>query len=158
MTDSRSAAADGYFVDPALMASSFEAGVEKRVDYAQRLFGFDEPGGKGKHVGIVVLACQPCQFHVPAQSRAYSLMLVEGDGYAIAASADGDAGIVPAFLHGNSQRMGEVGVVAAICAVGSEVVHTDALAFEVAYDKVLEFVACVVAADSRADSWFEYHI
>lgn len=66
----------GNFRYAAGMASTLELRVQECVDNGKSQLRRDEPGGKHKHIGIVVAACQRSKLGVPAQSGTYPLMLI----------------------------------------------------------------------------------
>ena len=59
------------------MAATLESSVHKHIHNLERELGRDKTGRQHKHIGIVVEAGQTSQLHIPAQSRADTLMLVE---------------------------------------------------------------------------------
>ena len=73
------------------MAASFEGGVEKGGDEVEGGGLVDEAGGKGEHVGIVVLTSEGGDVMIPAEGRAHVGMLVSGDGDSVAGSANQDS-------------------------------------------------------------------
>ena len=140
-------AVDGDFGDAAFVASSVEGCGEECIDDLQGEVGVDEACGEDEDVGIVVLSGESGELDCPADGCAYALVLVEGHCDAVSAAAHCDARVALAGLDGRCAGVGEVGVVAALLGVGSEVGVGEATDCEVVLDDALEFVAGVVAAD-----------
>ena len=136
----------GYFLDSAFVAAAFEVSCEEGVDDLEGQFGRNEPGGKYEHIRIVVLSGECCEFGGPAEGCADTLMFVQGHGDAITGAAHGDAGEAHAVFHRFGARVGEIGIVAGIRTISSEILEGDIICFEIAFDKAFEFIAGVVAA------------
>lgn len=149
------AALDGYLFDAALMAPALERRAQELVDNLQRKLGRDEAGREHQHIGIVVLTGQTGQLDIPAQRRAYALMLVERHADAIARAAQSDAGIYATGLDSLGTRMGEVGIVAALGAVGAEIDILHTLRLEIALDDTLHFISGMVAAQADGHTFFK---
>ena len=132
------------FVNPPLVASAFEAGGEKLGHNAVGLLAGDEAARHDEHVGVVVPACQTGNLRYPADGGPDALMLVQGDADAFAAAADGDAGVAFARLDGQSQGVGEVGIVTALGGIGAEVLVSPAAGVEPLPDVLFQLEACVV--------------
>ena len=92
--------ANGYLLYSSLMASAFKRSREKLVHNGIGLHVGHEAAGHDKHIGIVVLACQLGNVGPPAKSRPDALVLVQGHGDAVSASADGDARIAFSGFYG----------------------------------------------------------
>lgn len=135
----------GNLVDTCLVASTFEGRVEELLHDGCCRGGVDEASGHHEHVGIVVLAYEMRYFGYPAESGTYALMLVERHVDALAAAADGNAGVALAALHGCCKRVSIVGIVAAIGAVGAEVLVLPAFGLEPLLHIFFQFVTSVVA-------------
>ena len=138
------------------MTSACKFGVQEHLEHGDGVFGAGEAGGHDEDVGVVVLAGQTCYLHVPAEGGAYALVLVEGDGHALAGAAHGDAGIDLSGLDGAGEGMGEVGIVDGSGGVGAEILVFDAGGGEIAFDDALEFKSGVVAAQTHRNSGFKY--
>lgn len=132
------------FVNPALMPTAFERGVQKGFD---RMSGFlltDKSAGHYEYVGIIVLACETCYLFLPAQSGPYSLMFIECHGYSVSGSADGYSGIYFAGFYSFGKRMGVVGIITTFCRVGSEIFIGQPFRVEYLFYEFFQFVPCVV--------------
>ena len=120
----------GNLVDTCLMASAFKFGVEELLHDGSCRIGVDKSAWHHQYVGIVVLAYEMCYFGYPAQSGTYALMFVERHVDALAATADGNAGVALAALYGCSQWVAIVGIVAAVGAMGAKVLVLPSLGLE----------------------------
>ena len=105
------------------------------------------PGAHGQHVGVVVPAGELGGQGVAAQGAADALDLVGGDGDADAGGADDDALLTLAGGHGLGGGLAEGGVVAALGAVGAEVLTGDALGGQIGLDVLLQGIPAVVRSD-----------
>ena len=84
----------------------------------------------------------------PGEAGADALMLVQGDGHAVAGAAEGDAQFhFPAFDR-LGEPMGEIGIVAAHLGVGPVVDDLDAALAQHLHQFLLVLHASVVVADS----------
>lgn len=130
------------------MPPSLEGGGEEPVQDGLGGLVVDEAAGQHDDVGIVVLADEAGDVLVPYQSSPHALVLVEGDGHALAAAADGDAGIDLAALDALCQGVGEVGIVYTLVAEGAVVLAGVAALLEIGEYKLFERIARVVAGQS----------
>ena len=148
----------GNLGDAAAMTATLKVGFKESLHNLDSLLIADEATGEGKHIGIVVQACQACNFGNPAECRANALMLVESHVDALTATTDTYTGITFTALHGKGAGMREVGIVAAFGAMGAKVAHGDALALEILNHCKLGFVAGMVATNGYRRVFFDYHI
>ena len=102
----------GDLVDPALMAASFERGVEVCVEDLKGEVVGDESGREDEDVGVVVLLCEGCELREPAESGADALMFVERHLDTVAGTAHCDTEVALSGLDGEGTGVGKIGVVA----------------------------------------------
>ncbi len=129
------------------MASTVELRGEER---GKDLFGqadTDHSGANAQHVGVVVSAGQSCREQVVAQCRAHSVHLVGGQLLALATAPDHNADLDLAVAHGTSDGRTELGVVATLGAVGSQVDDVVAIGREHVDEVLLQVVSGVIRAD-----------
>ena len=148
----------GYLGDAAAMTTSLEVGFKKSLHNLDCLLIADEATGEGKHIGIVVQACQACNFGNPAECRANALVLIERHIDTLTTATDAYTGIALTALHGKGAGMREVGIVAAVSAISAEIAHSDTLALEILNHCKLGFVAGMVATNGYRRVFFDYHI
>ena len=135
-------------IDTSLMAASFEFGVQENIDDFAGRVGADEPRRHGADVGVVVAACQRCDFGFPAKGGSDSLMFVQRHRDAVGATAHRDTARQFSFVDGLGQRVGIVRIIAALFRVGAEIVHVVAFRVEVTDYEFFELVAGMVAGYS----------
>ena len=82
-------------------------------------------------------------------------MLVEGDAYAVARTAERDAGIAFAGLYGLGTGMGEIGIIAAFGRIGTEIFPFYLLRIEIALDYSFHLIARMIAAEAHGHSVFQ---
>jgi hypothetical protein len=111
------------FVHTLLMATALEGGCEELIHNLTSHVVVDETTWHHKNVSIVVLTDKMCNLRNPAQSGTHLLMLVQGDRYTLARTADSDAGIHLATLNTLSKSMTEVGIVYRGIAPGAIVLY-----------------------------------
>lgn len=127
------------------MPSAFEFGIEKHMGRIEGFFPADEPPRHGQNIGVVVLARKGGYLTFPAEGAAHVRMLVGGDGDTDARTADKDSQRKRAVLHFLRHRMGKIGIIHALGAVGAEVLKTVALLAQGILKVFLELEAGVVA-------------
>ena len=142
----------GYLFYTALVASALKRNLEEFVHYLCRCLVVNKASGHNEHVGIVVLADEACDFRVPSNAGAHTVVLVQYHAYALTASADADAGINLAALNAFCKRMTEVGIVATDVAVCSVILIRITVFFQILYYILLKWEAGVVA--SKSDSLY----
>ena len=129
------------------MAAALELGVQEGVhDILGQVFAHDA-GAHGQHVGVVVPPGEGGGQGVAAQGAADAPDLVGGDGDADAGGADDDAPLALAGGHGLGGGLAEGGVVAALGAVGAEVLTGDALGGQIGLDVLLQGIPAVIRSD-----------
>ena len=134
-----------YLLYAALVASAFEGCVKVLVDDGEGCVDIDEASGDRDAVAVVVLSSEVSYLGCPAEGAAHVAVLIHRHLDAVAAAADDDAAAVGAFFEGAAHLMCEIGVVAAVGAVGAEILHLETAAAEVIDDFKLEIVASMVA-------------
>src|SRR6266478_5139723 len=87
------------FVNPFLMATAFEGGVEPGLDDVERGLEWHHALAKGNNVGVVVLTAKAGGFKVPAEGATDSPDAIGDNGFAVAGTAENDAAL--AFAAGN---------------------------------------------------------
>lgn len=127
------------------MPSAFEFGIEKHMRRLEGFFPADEPPRHGQDVGVVVLARKGGNLAFPAEGATHVRMLVGRYRDADARAADEDSERKRAILHLLRHRMGKVGIIHAVGAVGAEVLETVALLAQGLFKVFLELEAGVVA-------------
>ena len=130
------------------MPAAFEFGREPLPHHGNGHPVADKTCRHHQHVGKVVGFDQMGHGCVPGQSGPYALMLVEGNGHAVAGTADGDALVHLTLLHGKRQGMGKVGIIAGISGVGAEIHHLVAFSFQILDELEFVFHARMVVADA----------
>ena len=136
-------------IDTSLMAASFEFGVQENIDDFAGRVGADEPRRHGADVGVVVAACQRCDFGFPAKGGSDSLMFVQRHRDAVGATAHRDTARQFSFFDGLGQRVGIVRIIDAFGTVRAEIIHVVPFRAEVADQELLEFISGVVAGDAE---------
>ena len=94
------------FVDTALMASTFKACAQERVNNLLCQINRDESCRNGANVGVVVLTGKSSYLGIPAQSRADALVFVGCNVDTVATSTKCYAQIELASLNRLGKRMG----------------------------------------------------
>ena len=96
------------------MTSSLEFGFKVSLQQRHGFVVGDEAGGQHDDVGVVVLPDQAGDLGNPRKARANPLVLVQGEGHALARAAESHPLGEFAALDGPGQRMGVVGVIDAL--------------------------------------------
>jgi hypothetical protein len=73
-------------------------------------------------------------------------MLVEGDVDALATATHGNTGIALSTLDGGGTEVSEVGIVATLLTVGTEILVSDALGIEPLLNSLLDRISSMVTA------------
>ena len=116
----------GNFGDALTVSSSFEIGGEKGVENCCRFFLVDKTAGHNQNVGVVVLTRQSRNFGHPAQGGAYVRVLIERHGDAFAAATNCNAAFALFSVDGAAERMTEIGIIAGVGRMSSEIDVRDA--------------------------------
>lgn len=116
----------GNFGDALTVSSSFEIGGEEGVENCCRFFLIDKTTGHDQDVGVIVLTRQGGNFGHPAQGGANVRMLVERHGDAFAAATNGNAAFALFTVDGAAERMTEIGIIAGVGRMSSEIDERDA--------------------------------
>ena len=99
------------------MTATLERSSEELVHDLLGCLVVDEASWHNQNISVVVLTNQLRDLRCPYQSSAYTLVLVECHGHALAATADGDTGIDLTIGDGLSECVSELGIVSADVAV-----------------------------------------
>lgn len=130
--------------NPALVAAAFKFSGQENIHNPLGQHGPGDARPQGQHIGVVVPAGELGGEHVTAQGAADAVHLVGRDGDADSGSADNDALFAPALRHRLGGGLAEDGVVAAVDAVGAEVLAGNSLSGQIGLEVLLELVAAVV--------------
>jgi hypothetical protein len=103
------------------MPASFKRGIDKDIEHFFRFAIPHKSGGNANNVGVVVFACQFGYFFAPANGGPYALVFVGGNGHTVGAAAEQDSKRGFPSLHGQSYRMGKVGIIHGIFAKSAKV-------------------------------------
>ena len=128
------------------MTAPFEIGGEKGGKDLLGQTDTDDPRAHAQHIGIVVGPRQTSGEQVVAQRGAHAVHLVGGELFALPAATEHDADLGLTVAHGASDRGAELGVVAALGAVGAEIDHL-VLTFEYPDQMLLQLVSGMIGAD-----------
>ena len=138
----------GHLVDAALVAAAFEVGVQPGADDVGGHAVGDEAGREDEDVRVVMGLHETAHLGAPGEAGPDTLVLVQGDGHAVAGAAEGDADLHFLGFDGLGQPMGEVGIVAAHFGVGTVIDNLVAALAQHLHEFLLVFHACVVVANS----------
>lgn len=141
-----SSALERNLFDAALVAATLEVGLEEGLEYAVGRSGVDEAAGHNHDVRIVVLAGKTCNLGNPTQGGPDAVVVVQCHIDAVSAAANGNAGITFACLHGRSQGVCIVGIVATFFAIRAKVFVFPAFGFEPLLDVLFQFIACMIGS------------
>ena len=145
----------GDFVDALLMAAAFERRRKECFDDFDSLVVADKAPRHREHVCVIVLTCKACYFGNPAKRGADALVLVECDGDALAATADGNARIAFAAFHRVGGKVGKVGVIATIFAKSAKIFIGNTFTFKVLNHCLLGLPTGMVAAKRHRQTRFK---
>jgi len=128
------------------MTATVETGGEKRFEDLLSQPDADDAGAHAQHIGVVVGPRQASGEEVVAQRGTHSANLVGGELFALPAAADDDAHISLIVADGTSNGRAELGIVARLRAVSSEVENL-MLRLEQSDQMLLQLVPGVIGAD-----------
>ena len=127
------------------MAATVEGGREEDVDHAHGFLGGHEACGQNEHVCIVVGTREARRLVVPTERRTDALVLVERHADTVARTTEANAGIDGARLHGLSQRMGVVGIIATVRRIRTKVADLVTQRSDMIHECTLYLYARVIA-------------
>ena len=138
------------------MAAALKVRGQEGVHDLERKPRAEHARAHSEDVRVVVAAGHLGRVAVPAQGGADALDLVGGDGDADARAADEDAAL--AFAARDRARHGLTvdGVVAALLAVGAEVLIGEPELVKMAHDLLLEGIAAVVTSDRNHKKYLDF--
>jgi hypothetical protein len=99
-----------------------------------------------------MLACQFCQFGIPAKSSADALMLIGTHTNTVTRRADDNTELKLTLLYSLRKRMCIIGVVTTLGTITTEILHFGTVVLEEQLYLLFERKACVVAG--KRDSHF----
>ena len=129
------------------MPATLELGVQEGVHNPLGQIIADDAGAHGQHIGIVVAAGHLCGEGITAQGTADPMHFICGDGHADACGADHDALFALAGGHRLCCGAGEVGVVAALLATGTEILYFVARGGQIGLDVLFQSKSAVIGSD-----------
>ena len=135
------------FLDTALMAATLERSVEEFVDNLKRELLGNEAGRDGNDVAIVVLTAEMGNLDIPAESAADVGIFIDSHLNTVATAADDDTAGIGAVVDSRTDLMSEIGVVATLGRISTEILGIETEFVEVGDDSLFEFEAGVVAGD-----------
>ena len=142
--------------DAARLAAARKVRGQEGVHDLEREARAEHACTHGEDVRVVVAAGHLCRVAVPAQGGADALDLVGGDGDADARAADEDAALAFTARDRAGHSLAVDGVVAALLAVGAEVLVGKAQLVEMAHDLLLEGIAAVVTSDRNHIQYLDF--
>ena len=137
-------------VDAARVAAALERRGHERLDARQRHLAADDPRAHRQHVGVVVLAAEPCGDRIGRLHAADAADLVGNDLLAGAAAAQDDAELALAGCHGARGWRDDVGIVDRLGRIDAEVDHLVAGQGQPVGDRLLQREAGVVGRQGNA--------
>lgn len=131
------------------MAAAFKGSAEELVENGLCLLVCYEAPRHYQYVGIIMLTYQLSNLLVPGKTGTDALVLVQGHSHALAATADADTRIDFSTLHGLTQSMGKVRIVATHVTEATEILVRITVLIKILLYKLLQRKARMVAGKTN---------
>jgi len=132
-------------VEPRNVAATLEWSRYENLENFKRVFPGENPRAKRNDIGVVVRSGHPGQVFIDAEGGTNSVYLVRGYLLALAGSANYNSEIRVTRDDGFSGRGAEIRIIDWIRGIGAVIDNLMAQKDQLGFQKLLQFVSCVVA-------------
>ena len=133
------------------MAASFAGRRQEGLQAGLGHIRLDEPSAEDDDVSVIMLTCQFGSIGFMDQGGANFAMAVGRDAHPDARAADQNALLRPAVADRLGEKLGIVGIIHRIDAVGAQIKHLIAAIGQIAGEGLLQFITAMVAGHG---DWF----